>query len=69
MISLEELGTWLDDLYSDYSREEDQAILQRDMDKAVRALAGKEACQRIRARIEARTQLPVNVARMPRGRR
>jgi hypothetical protein len=35
----------------------------------VRALAGKEACQRIRARIEARTQLPVNVTRMPRGRR
>jgi hypothetical protein len=69
MITPEELSNWIDDLYSDYAREEDQAILQRDMDKAVRALAGKEACQRIRQRIEARTQLPLNVARMPRGRR
>lgn len=69
MISPEELSQWIDDLYADYSREIDQAILQRDMAKAERALAGKEACQRIRTRIEARTLLPTNVAHMPRGRR
>ena len=69
MISPEELSTWLDDLYEDYAREEDQAILQRDMDKATRALAGKEALQRIRTRIENRVELPVNVRRFPRGRR
>lgn len=56
-------------MYEDYGREMEQAIMQRDMAKAERALAGKEACQRIRSRIESKTLLPVNVARMPRGRR
>lgn len=30
-----------------YQREEEQAIRQRDMDKAIHALAGKDACQRL----------------------
>lgn len=69
MISPEELSRWIAEMYEDYGREMEQAIMQRDMAKAERALAGKEACQRIRSRIESKTLLPINAARMPRGRR
>lgn len=69
MLTPEQIGAMLDDLYDDYAREEDQAVLQRDMDKAQRALAGKEACQRIRTRLESRLRLPENVTRFSRGRR
>ncbi len=35
------------DVKDRFQREEDQAILQRAMDKATMALAGKDACTRI----------------------
>ncbi len=35
------------DVKDSFQREEDQAILQRAMDKAIAGLAGKDACGRI----------------------
>ncbi|HKM81531.1 MAG TPA: hypothetical protein VJY15_11285 [Candidatus Acidoferrum sp.] len=42
------------DVQSDFEREEDQGLLQRDLHKAEQALAGKYACGRILRAIEAR---------------
>jgi hypothetical protein len=39
---------------SDFEREEDQGLLQRDLHKAEQALAGKYACERILRAIEGR---------------
>lgn len=46
-ITLEQFKTWLAEMREMYQREEEQAIRQRDMDKAIHALAGKDACQRL----------------------
>ena len=35
------------DVRERFQREEEQAILQRNMDKAIAALSGKDACTRI----------------------
>ncbi len=37
----------IQDVRHRFQREEEQAILQRSMDKAMQALAGKDACTRI----------------------
>ena len=43
------------DVREDFSREEDQGLLQHDLHKAEMALAGKYACDRIQRAISART--------------
>lgn len=68
MISPEQLEQWIADIYEDFTREEDQAVLRRNMDEANTALMGKIACQKLRTKLENRVKLPGNVARMPRGR-
>jgi len=45
------------DVQSDFEREEDQGLLQRDLHKAEQALAGKYACDRILRAIEARGEV------------
>lgn len=47
-ISLERVERLIEDLREQYQREEEQAILQRDMEKAARALCGKDACTRLK---------------------
>jgi len=42
----------IEEIREDFQREEDQAILQQRLDKAIAALAGKDACDRIRRRLE-----------------
>jgi len=42
---------------SDFEREEDQGLLQRDLHKAEQALAGKYACERILRALEARGEI------------
>jgi hypothetical protein len=63
-ITLDRLAMVLEELRQDYQREEDQAILQRDMDKAVRSLVGKEAIVRIKNHIGLRVEIDQNVMRM-----
>lgn len=47
-IQLDRLEKMIDDVREQFQREEDQAILQRNMDKAIHALAGKDACARLK---------------------
>jgi predicted secreted Zn-dependent protease len=63
-ISIERLHDFIDDIADMYQREEEQAILQRNMEKAVQALAGKEACQRLRNSIGMRAEMDANAARV-----
>jgi predicted secreted Zn-dependent protease len=68
-ISLERIHDWIDDVYDLYQREEEQAIMQRNMEKAVHALAGKEACERLRNSIGLRAEMAENAARVLAGKR
>jgi predicted secreted Zn-dependent protease len=68
-ISLEKIHDFIDDLYDQYQREEEQAILQRNMEKAVQALAGKEACERLRNSIGMRAEMDQNAVRVLRPKR
>lgn len=61
-IELDRLNLLLLELRQDYQREEDQAILQRDMDKAFRAIMGKDAIARIANRIGLRMEMEEGVA-------
>lgn len=63
-ISMEKLERFINDLYEQYQREEEQAILQRSMDKAVTALCGKEACVRLKNSLGMRIQMEDNLVRM-----
>jgi len=63
-ISIEKIHDFIDDLYDQYQREEEQAILQRNMEKAVQALAGKEACERLRNSIGMRVEMEQNAVRV-----
>ena len=63
-ISLERLEEFIDDLREQYQREEEQAILQRNMDKAILALAGKEACTRLKNNIGMRAEMDANAVRV-----
>jgi len=53
-MDLDEVLGWIDDVLDQFQREEDQGILQGRLDKATAALAGKDACQRIRRDIQMR---------------
>jgi len=53
-MDLDEVLGWIDDVLEQFQREEDQGILQGRLDKASAALAGKDACQRIRRDIQMR---------------
>jgi len=63
-ISIERLHTFIDDLREQYQREEEQAILQRNMDKAILALAGKEACTRLKNNLGMRIEMDENAVRV-----
>jgi hypothetical protein len=53
---------YVDELEEQYHREQKQAIMQRSMDKAISALAGQEACERLRRWLEMRTEMATNFA-------
>ncbi len=44
----------VEDLGDDYQREEDRALRNRNLEGAIYALAGKDACDRIRRTLEVR---------------
>ncbi len=54
-INLQAVFDMLEDVRVRYQREEDQGLRQHDMEKARFALAGKDACDRIKTEIELRT--------------
>ena len=61
-MELDEVLSWIDDVLEQFQREEDQGILQGRLDKASAALAGKDACQRIRRDIQMRYGMRQNRA-------
>lgn len=61
-ITLEQFRKWLEEMREMYQREEEQAIRQRDMDKAIHALAGKDACQRLENYVPMRGAIAQNVS-------
>lgn len=63
-LNLEEVLRYVDDLDEQYQREQRQAIMQRNMDKATAALAGQEACERLKRWLEMRNTMSENVAVM-----
>lgn len=68
-ITFERLEQFIDDLRAQYQREEEQAILQRNMDKAVIALAGKDACTRLKNNLGMRVEMDANMVAMNAGRK
>jgi hypothetical protein len=54
-MTAEDFVAMVQDISSDFQREEDQGLLQHDLHKAEQALAGKYACDRILRRVEAKT--------------
>jgi hypothetical protein len=64
-MELEEVLGWIDDVLEQFQREEDQGILQQRLDKASAALAGKDACQRIRRDIQMRYGMRQTRASVP----
>jgi hypothetical protein len=63
-ITLDRLRQFIDEIREQYQREEEQAILQRDMEKAVRALAGKDACSRLANSIGLGAEMDRNMVRV-----
>jgi hypothetical protein len=63
-VDISKVDAFIKDLYEQYQREEEQAIMQRNMEKAVAALAGKDACVRLRNSLGLRAQMEENVVRM-----
>ena len=59
-MNLDEVLSWVDDVHEQYQREEDQGILQGRLDKASAALAGKDACQRLKRDIQMRYGMTQN---------
>ena len=68
-ITLERLEVFIQDLFEQYQREEDQAILQGSMEKAVHALAGKEACVRLKSNLGMRIEMDANLVSVTRERK
>lgn len=62
--TLEDVLLYVEELDEQYQREQKQAIMQRNMDKATAALAGQEACGRLRRWLEMRTAMSNNVRMM-----
>jgi len=56
-MTVEEVIEKVQEVKSDFEREEDQGLLQRDLHKAEMALAGKYACERILRAIEAKAKI------------
>jgi hypothetical protein len=69
LIDTEKIDGFIKDLYDQYQREEEQAILQRSMEKAVVALCGKEACTRIKQSLGLRLHMEDNLVRMTTGKK
>jgi len=63
-ITLDRLHQLIEELRDQYQREEEQAILQRSMERAVQALAGKDACTRIENNLGMRLEMDANAARV-----
>lgn len=63
-LDLEDVVRYVNDLEEQYQREQRQAILQRNMDKAISALAGQEACERLKRWLEMRYSMTQNIAVM-----
>ena len=59
-----ELELWIGEMREMYAREEDQAIMQRNMDKAVAALSGKDACERLRNYLATRMEMHEHLLRV-----
>jgi hypothetical protein len=60
-MTVEEVFRYIDELLEEFQREEDQAIMQRNMDKAIAGLAGKDACERLRRRLQFAADVRRNV--------
>jgi len=56
-MTVEEVIEKVQEVKSDFEREEDQGLLQCDLHKAEMALAGKYACERILRAIEAKAKI------------
>ncbi len=63
-IPIERVQEFIEELREMYQREEEQGILKRDMDQAVRALCGKEACTRLKNYLGMRQEMNENAARV-----
>jgi hypothetical protein len=59
-IPLERVHEFIEELREMYQRDEEQAILQRNMDKAIHALAGKDACTRLKNYLDMRSEMHHN---------
>ncbi len=53
-MELDDVLKVVEDLREDYQREEDRALRNRNLEAAIHALAGKDACDRIRRTLEVR---------------
>lgn len=69
VLDISKVERMIQDMYDQYQREEEQAIMQRSMDKAVAALCGKDACTRLRNSLGLRFQMEENVVRMNHGKK
>lgn len=58
--TLDDVLRFVAELDEQYQREQRQAIMQRNMDKATMALAGQEACERLRRWLEMRSTTHAN---------
>lgn len=68
-MELDEVLGWVEDVREQYEREQKQAILQRNMDRAITALAGQEACERLRNSIQMRYGMSQNIAMIRNGKK
>lgn len=59
-MELDEILQCIQDEWEQFQHEEEQAILQRNMDKALTALAGKDACRRIERTVKVRWRITEN---------
>lgn len=65
LMHLEDVLRWIDEVKEEFQREEDQGILQGRLDKASAALAGKDACERIRRRMNLCVQMSAEITVLP----
>jgi len=47
-MTIDDVLRWVADVNEEFQREEDQGVLQGRLDKAAHALAGKDACERLK---------------------
>lgn len=63
-LTIDDVMGWIDDVFQQYQREEDQGILQGRLDKAMTALTGKDACERLKRDIQMRYGMQQNRERV-----